>query len=201
MTKLLTGAALAALALAAPAAAFAQRGGAAPEVLVVDIGRISTECNACRAAAANIQSQQTALAQRGQQLQQQLQTAGAPIQASVDALAGKQPDAALQARIRAYETQRNQAAQEIQSRSQQLESISANVNIQIDTRLRAILETVRAQHNAAVIVAKGATWASLPAVDVTNEALTALNAQLPSVSLTPLPQQAAPANPAQPTGR
>jgi len=201
MTKLLTGAAFAALALAAPAAALAQRGGSAPEVLVVDITRISTECNACRTAAASLQSQSAALQQRQQQLAQQLQAAQAPIEASINALAGKQPDAALQARIRAFETQRNTAAQEIQSRGAQIESIGANVNVQIDSRLRVILEAIRAQHNASVIVAKGATWASLPAVDVTNEALTQLNAQLPSVSLTPLPQAAAPANPAQPQGR
>ena len=198
MTKLMFGAALAALAIAAPATA--QRGGSGPDVLVVDITRISTECNACRAAAANLQSQTTALQQRQQQLAQQLQTAQGPIAASLNALAGKQPDAALQARIRAFETQRNTAAQEIQSRGQQIESIGANVNVQIDTRLRVILEAIRAQHNASLVIAKGAVWASVPAVDITNEALTQLNAQLPSVSLTPLPQQA-PANPAQPTGR
>ncbi|HEY0314589.1 MAG TPA: OmpH family outer membrane protein [Allosphingosinicella sp.] len=198
MTKTLIGAALVALALAAPSGAVAQRGGSAPDVLVVDIGRISTECNACRAAATNLQSQQSALQQRQQQLQQQLQTTGGPIQTAVDALAGKQPDPALQARIRAFETQRNQAAQEIQSRGQQIESIGANVNIQIDTRLRAIVEQIRAQHNAAVVVAKGATWASNPSIDVTNEALAALNQQLPSVSLTPLPQTA---QPTQPQGR
>jgi Skp family chaperone for outer membrane proteins len=198
MTKLLYGAALAALALAAPGAAAAQRGGSAPEILVVDIGRISTECNACRTAAASLQSQTTALQQRQQQLAQQLQAAQGPIEASINALAGKQPDAALQTRIRAFETQRNTAAQEIQSRGQQIESIGANVNVQIDTRLRAIMEQIRAQHNATVIVAKGATWASNPAADVTNEALAALNQQLPSVSLTPLPQAA---QPAQPQGR
>jgi outer membrane protein len=198
MTKTLFGAALVALALAAPSGAGAQRGGSAPDVLVVDIGRISTECNACRAAATNLQSQQSALQQRQQQLQQQLQATGGPIQTAVDALAGKQPDAALQARIRAFETQRNQAAQEIQSRGQQIESIGANVNVQIDTRLRAIMEQIRAQRNAAVVIAKGATWASNPSVDVTNEALAALNQQLPSVSLTPLPQAA---QPAQPQGR
>ena len=198
MTKTFLGAALVALALAAPSGAAAQRGGSAPDVLVVDIGRISTECNACRAAATNLQSQGAALEQRRNQLAQQLQAAQAPLEASMNALAGKQPDAALQARIRAFETQRNAAQQEIQSRGQQIESIGANVNVQIDTRLRTIMEQIRAQHNAAVIIAKGATWASNPAVDVTNEALAALNQQLPSVSLTPLPQAA---QPAQPQGR
>jgi outer membrane protein len=192
MTRFAFGAALAALALTAPAAAIAQRGGSAPDILVVDIARISTECNACRTAAASLQSQTTALQQRQQQLAQQLQTAQAPIEASINALAGKQPDAALQGRIRAFETQRNTAAQELQSRGQQIESIGANVNMQIDTRLRAILEQIRAQRNATVVLAKGATWASLPAADVTAEALAALNQQLPSVSLTPLPQSQQP---------
>ena len=197
MTKFVFGAAIAALALAAPGAAVAQRGGQA-DILVVDIGRISTECNACRVAAQGIQTQATGLDQRKQQLGQQLQTAGAPIQTAVDALAGKQPDAALQGRIRAFEAQRNAAEQELQNRAAQLQSISANVNLQIETRLRTIVEQIRAQRNAAVVITKGGTLASNPAIDITNEALAALNQQLPSVSLTPLPQ--APQT-AQPQGR
>jgi outer membrane protein len=197
MTKFLFGAALAVLASAAPAAAVAQRGGSQPEVLVVDIVRISGECNACRAAAQGIQAQAAALDQRKQQLGQQLQTAGAPIQTAVDALAGKTPDPALQGRIRAFETQRNAAEQELQNRAAQIQSINANVNVQIETRLRTILEQIRAQRGASVVISKTAAWATVPAVDITNETLAALNQQLPSVSLTPLPQQTQP----QPQGR
>ena len=196
MNKLAFGA-LVALSVALPGAALAQRGDGS--ILVVDIGRVSSECTACRAAATQLQSQVTSFQQRQQQLAQQLQTAGQPLQTAVAGLNGKQPDAALQSRITAFETQRNTAAQEIQNRGSQIESTEAHVNQQIAQRLRTVLEQIRAQRNAAIVLPKGAVWASAPAIDVTNEALTALNQQLPSVSLTPLPQQAAPAG--QPQGR
>jgi outer membrane protein len=195
MNKLALGAALAALSLAVPGAALAQKGAS---VLVVDVARVSGECTACRAAAAQLQSQTAALQQRQQTLAQQLQAASGPLETAVNALAGRQPDAALQGRINAFEAQRTAAAQEIQNSGGRIESINANVNQQISDRLRTILEQIRAQRGASLIVAKGASWANDPAIDVTNAALTALNQQLPSVSLTPLPQQ--PGQPA-PQGR
>ena len=115
MTKLYFGAAIAALAATIPAAAPAQR--LSPAVIaVVDIGRVSTECTACRAAATQLQTQ-------GQQLQ---------------------------------------------------------------------------QRGATVILDKGSTLASGANIDVTNDVLAQLNQQLPSVSVTPLPQQQ---TQQQPTGR
>ena len=198
MNKFIFGAAIAAFSLTVPGTASAQRN-AAP-ILVVDIGRVSSECTACRAAQQQIQGQATQLQQRQQQLAQQLQTTGQPIETAIAALNGRQPDAALQQRIQTFENQRTAAAQELQGRSQQLESVGAHVNQQITERLRLILEQIRASRNASVVLAKGGTWASNPAIDVTNEALSALNQQLPSVSVTPLPQPAQPSQP-QPQGR
>ena len=186
MTKYALGAALAALSIALPAAAPAQNAG---QILVVDVNRISTECTACRAAQATLRTQANSAQQRQQALAQQLQTAGQPLQTAMAALNGRQPDAALNARIQAFETQRNNAAQEIQRVATQLQSTEANVNVQITNRLRTVLEQIRARRNAAIVVARGATWAHAPATDITNEALAALNQQLPSVSVTPLPQQ------------
>ena len=48
---------------------------------------------------------------------------------------------------------------------------------------------------AALVVDKGATLASASNIDVTNDVLAALNQQLPSVSVTPLPQPPAAARP------
>ena len=201
MNKFAFGAALAALSLGVSGAAVAQRNNNASSILVVDIGRVSSECTACRAAAQQLQTQGQTLQQRQQALAQQLQTAGAPIETAVNALNGKAPDAALQARITAFETQRNTAAQELQRTGQTLQSTEAHVNQQIGTRLRTVIEQIRAQRNATVVLAAGSTWAFAPTADITNDALTALNAQLPSVSVTPLPQP--PAAPAQqrPQGR
>ena len=83
-----------------PAVAQAQRIPAAV-VAVVDTDRIGRECTACRAAATQLQSQETTLRSRAATLQQQLQTARTPLEQSVSALNGKQPDAALQQRITA----------------------------------------------------------------------------------------------------
>ena len=178
-------AAIAAVSMGLPGAALAQNNA----ILVVDVGRVSSQCTACRAAANQLQTQAQTLQQRQQQLTQQLQTAGAPLQTAVGALNGKQPDAALQSRITAFETQRTNAAQEMQRSATQLQSTEAHVNQQITVRLRAVVEQIRARRNATAVVAAGSTWAFNPAADITNEALTALNQQLPSVSVTPLPQQ------------
>ena len=200
MNKLAFGAALAALSLAMPGAALAQRNAGA-QILVVDVARVSSECTACRAAAAQLQTQATAFQQRQEALAQQIDTAGRPLEAAVNALAGKQPDAALQQRMQAFNNQRTAAAQEVQNRGTQLQSTEYHVNQQISDRLRAVLEQIRNSRGATVVLAKGTTWAAAPAVDITNEALTALNQQLPSVSVTPLPQAAQPAQPQRPQGR
>jgi outer membrane protein len=195
MTKLFFGAALAASAIAIPAAAPAQR--LSPAIVaVVDIARVSTECTACRAAAAQLQTQVQQLQTRAQQLQAPLQTEGQSLQTALRALNGKQPDAALQARITAFQTKENSANQELTAAQQRLQSIQANVNRQISERLRPILNTVLQQRGATVILDKGMTLASAANVDVTNDVLAQINQQLPSVSVTPLPQQQQ-----QPTGR
>jgi len=196
MNKLTFGAALAVLAAAIPAAAPAQR--LSPAIVaVVDTGRVFRECTACRAALTQLQTQQTQLRTRAQQLGQPLQTEGQAIQTAINALNGKQPDAALQQRITAFQSRQNSAAQEIQRGEQNLQSIQANVNQQIGNRLGPIVNQVMAARGATVVVDKQATLANSAAIDVTADVLAQLNQQLPSVSVTPLPQQ----QQQQPTGR
>jgi Skp family chaperone for outer membrane proteins len=197
MTKYLLGAATAALLLAVPGAASAQR--ATPSsILIVDTDRVLATCTACVAATAQLQAQGQAFQTRQQQIQAQLRTEGAPIQTAVNALNGRQPDPALQTRITGFQTHQNQLAQELQGRQQTLESTQQNVSRQIGERLIAIVEQVRAQHGATVAIAKGSTLANDNTVDVTSEVLTLINQQLPSVSVTPLP---APPPGTQPQGR
>ena len=185
MTKFLI-AALSASAILAPSAALAQaRGG----IVVVDTDRILSECTACRAATATLNSQTTTLRTRAQTLQTQLQTEGQPIQTAVNALNGKQPDAALQARITAFQTKQRNAEQELATGQRNLQSTQAHVSQQLSTRLLPIIEQSRARRGAAIAVAKSGLLASDTAVDITGEVLTALNQQVPAVSVTPLPQQ------------
>lgn len=199
MKKLILATAVAVLAI--PSAASAQRLGQAV-IAVVDTQRIFTECNACRAAQTQLQQQLQQAQQRAQQLRQPLQTEGTAIQTAIRALNGRQPDAALQQRIRNLQTQENTANQELATRERTLQSTQTHVSQQIGTRLGPIINTVMASRGATVVLDKQATLANAPAIEVTNEVLAQLNQQLPSVSVTPLPQAQQPAQPTtQPPGR
>ena len=178
--------ALGAIALAAPAAVQAQaRGG----IIIVDTDNIMANCTACRAASTQLQQRQATIRTRVQTLQQQLQSEGKPIEDAAKALNGKQPDAALKARVQAFETKRQNAEREIQNSQAQLQSTAANVQQQIGARLVQVIEQVRARRGAAIAIAKDSTLANDTAGDVTTEVLNALNTALPSVSVTPLPKQ------------
>ena len=197
MKKLILSAA--AVAALVPAAAPAQRLNPAV-VAVVDTQRIFAECTACVAANTQLQAQLTQLRTRAQQLGQPLQTEAQSIQQAVNALNGKEPDAALQQRITSLQTRQNTANQEINQGEQNLRSTQTHVAQQISQRLNPIINTVMQSRGATVVLDKGATLAASPSIEVTNDVLAQLNQQLPSVSVTPLPQQQAPAQ-QQPTGR
>ncbi len=186
MKKLFVSAALLASAFALPTAASAQ---ARPEVLVVDTDSIMSTCTACAAARTQIQQKEAALRSRAQTLQQQLQTEGKPIQDVIDKLGDKDPDAALQARVKAFQTKQQQANTELENGQTNLQSIAAHVQQQIGAKLVQIVEQTRARRGAAMAIAKGATLANDNSIDVTSEVLAALNQALPSVSVTPMPQQ------------
>lgn len=188
MNRLLFGAALAALVAAIPAAAPAQRLGGAI-VAVVDTARISRECTACRTASNQLQTQGNALRTRVTTLQQQLESQGKPIQTAVNALGSKQPDAALQQRITAFQTQQRNAQQELARGEENLRSTQLHVQQQIFRRLEPIIDSVMKSRGANVVVDRANTLAASPALDITNDVLAQLNQQLPSVSVTPLPQQ------------
>ena len=175
-------------AAAMPSAVQAQRAPAAI-VVVVDSDRIYRDCNACRTAQQQLQSQVTALQNRQQTLAGQLRPEGQAIQAAIQALNGKQPDAALRTRVQTFQQRQEQAQQELQRTEQNLQSIRANVVRQIDERVRPVINQVMTQRGANIAVDVGATLAHEQAVNVTDAVLAGLNAALPSVSVTPLPQQ------------
>lgn len=168
---------------AAPASAQAQ------SVLVVDTDRILAECAACRMATTTLQQQEQQLRQRATQLDTGLKPEAESLEKAIQALGSRQPDAAMQARIAAYRTRQQQAQTELENRQRQLQSTAAHVQQQVGTRARLISEQVRARRQAAVVIPKSGVIASNSTIDITTEVLTALNQQLPAVSVTPLPQQ------------
>ena len=192
MKTLLLSAAFAA-ALLAPSAASAQAVPAAV-VAVVDLDRVTTDCNACKTARAALQSQVTALQNRQKTLATPLETEGKAIQAAIDALNGKEPDAALKTRAQNWEAKRTSAAQEITRQQQQLQANTQYVQKQVLDKLGPIYQQVMTRRGANLLVEVGATLATAQNVEVTNDVLAALNAALPSISTT------APAQ-SQPQGR
>ena len=189
MTKLLL-VALAATTAVASASALAQ---AVPDakIAVVDTQRVLSECTACKAATTQLQAQQTQLRTQAQTLSTPLQTEGQSLQTAITAAKGN-PDAALQARIKAFQTKQQAAQQQIQTGEQSLERNAAYVNQQIGAKARPIIQQIATQRGATVAIDKGSTIFSAPATDITDAVLTQLNSQLPSVSVT-APAQAAPA--------
>ena len=197
MTKiLLIAASVAAVTL--PSAVQAQALPAAV-VAVVDIEKVTSTCNACRTAITALQGQVTALQNRERTLGTPLQTEQKSIQTAIDALNGKEPDAALKARAQAFTTKQQQAVAELERGKQQLQLNQQYVNKQIADKIGPIYSQVMQKRGANLMVEIGATLASGATLDVTNDVLTALNAALPSISAT-APAQAAPKQ-AQPQGR
>jgi Skp family chaperone for outer membrane proteins len=195
MTKLLVSAAFAA-AILAPSAAAAQAVPAAV-IAVVDLERVTTDCTACKTAAAALRSQATAEQNKEKSLVTPLETEQKAIQAAVDALNGKEPDAALQTRVKTFQTRYQSAQQEAARGRQQLQANQAYISKQINDKLGPIYQSVMQRRGANVLLETGSTLAAANNVDVTNDILAALNTALPTVATV---APAAP-KPATPQGR
>ena len=192
MKTLILSASLAAIA-AIPSAASAQ---AIPPaiVAVVDLERVQSECTACKTARDALKNQALAEDAKEKALAGPLQTEQQSLQTAVDALKGKEPDAALQARVRTFQTKMQNAQDEATRGRQQLQRNQAYIAQQIQTKLNPIYTQVMQRRGANVLIEQGATLATASAVDVTNDVLAALNAALPTISVT---APAAPANTTQ----
>lgn len=178
--------------LAAPA--LAQKVPAAA-VAVVDLGRVSNECNACKTASTALQNQVNSLRSRQQQLAAPLQTEGTSIQTAVSALGSKAPDAALSARIRALQTRQDNANQELGRQQQQIQRNQAYIQQQIDAKLGPVIDQVMQRRGANIAIEAGSALRVGPGVDVTADVLAGLNAVLKTIATT------APAAPAAPATR
>jgi Skp family chaperone for outer membrane proteins len=173
--------------VAIPSVASAQRAPAAV-VVVVDTNKVYNDCNACKTAQAQFQAQATAAQNRQKALAAQLQPEHEAIQKAIDALNGKQPDAALKTRIEAYQKKSEDAQQEVARAEQNLQSIRANIIRQIDVKFGPAVSQVMAAQGANLAIDMEGTIAHGAGTDVTAAVLAALNTSLASISATPLPQ-------------
>lgn len=191
MKKLLLAAAASAV-LASPVAA--QRV-PQPSVAVVDTGRIYRDCTACRAATATLQTQIQQLNTRRTQLGQPIQSELQSIQQAAQAARNQQGAAAeatqrtLNQRLQTLQQRETTANQELQRLATNVQSTQANVARQINARLDPIISQVAQQRGANIAVDTQATLWAANTLDITDAVLAELNRQLPSVSVTPLPQQ------------
>ncbi len=192
MKTLLVSAAFAA-ALLAPSAASAQAVPAAV-VAVVDLDRVTSQCSACKTASAALKSQVSSFESRRNSLATSLQTEQKSIQTAVDALNGKEPDAALQARIKTFQTKAQSSEQELAGQQTQIQRNQAYIQKQIQDKLNPIYQQVMTRRGANLLMEVGATLATSTSVDVTNDVLSALNSALPTLGTTAPAQQ-------QPQGR
>jgi len=163
---------------------------------VVDSDRIVRECTVCVAANTQLQGQVTQYQQREQALGAPLQTEEQALQAAVNAIPqGSQPTAALTQRIQAFQTNRQNAARELEGRQQQLQRNVAFVRQQIGQRLQPAIQQVMQQRGATIVVDRGATLAAAPTVDLTTAVLAeaaAGPAQQPAQQQPPQQQQRRP---------
>jgi len=185
-----------AVALMVPAAASAQAVPAAV-IAVVDLDKVTTDCTACKTASAALRSKATALQNQAKSLSTPLETEGKSIQAAIDALKGAEPDAALKARVQAFETKRQSAAATYQKGQEQLQRDQQYIQKQIGDKLGPIYQQVMQKRGANVLLETGSTLATTTSVDVSSDVVAALNVALPTIATN------APAAPAQqqPQGR
>jgi Skp family chaperone for outer membrane proteins len=189
MAKILF-AALAASTMIVPAAASAQAL-AAPVIAIVDIQRAQSQCNACKTALTQLESQLNSLKALQTSLETPLRTEANALQAAGQALNGRAPDAALQARAAAFEKKQEDARRQLATREQTFQRNRAYVLQQINTKLEPAVASVFARRGASVMLDATQVIRSAPGLDVTTDVIAALNASLPSISTT-APAQAAP---------
>ena len=173
-----------------PSAASAQALPAAV-IAVADVNRASAQCNACRTAVSTLEGQVASLKALQASLGSSLQTEANSIQAAVAALNGKQPDAALTARAKAFEQKQAAAQGQLQSRDATFQRNKAYVFKQIGDKLDPVLTSVMAKRGATLIVDANSALRFSPSIDVTNDVIAGLNASLTTIGTT-APAAAAP---------
>lgn len=178
-------------ALLAPSAAGAQALPAAV-VAVVDLDRVSSQCNACKTAQAALRGQVQSYQSREQALAAPIETEQKSIQAEIDALKGKDAGPALKARVQAFQAKQQQAAQELSAQQKQIQANQQYIQKQVQDKLNPIYQQVMQRRGANLLVEVGSTLATAQNVDVTNDVLAALNASLPTIVTTAPAQQQPP---------
>ncbi len=191
-TKILLGAAFVALAATAPAVLQAQPL-PAPVIAVVNTDQIFGTCTQCVVANTALQAQATQLQTRAAALQNQIRTEGAALEPLARALNGAQPDAALAARINAFQQMQQNAQQELAASRERIERNLNFVRTQIGQRIQPAIQSVQAQRGASIVVDTSQVLASSPALDITPAVLAIVNQNATPLNVNAPPPTPAPA--------
>ena len=191
MTKFILPALVAAVAVL-PATASAQ---ALPAAIVgvVDVQRATSDCNACKTALNQLETQVNSFRALQTSLETSIRAEQTSLQTAVTALNGKQPDAALTARITAYQRKEASAQQQLTARDQAFQRNRSYVLQQIGEKLNPVLTSVQSRRGITVLLDAANVLRVAPAIDVTNDVIAGLNASLTTVGTTaPAQAQTAP---------
>ncbi|MCI4588793.1 OmpH family outer membrane protein [Sphingobium sp. BYY-5] len=173
-----------ALALTAvPAAAQSKAG-----IAVADLQRAVGTSAAYTAARTQIQTtykpQIDAFNTRKTAIDADLKTKGDALQAALRA-ANNKPTPALETQYQQFQQSQQTAQAELQQMGQPIALANAYVEEQIAARLSDALKTAMTKAKVDLVLSPEATVSYQPAVDITDEVVTELNALVPSVGITP----------------
>ena len=191
MTKFFLSATAAAL-FVVPTAASAQAL-PAPVIAIVDVQRATSQCNACKTALAQLETQVNGIRSLQTSLETSLRNEATSIQTAVNALGGKPADAALQARVSGFEKKQADGQRQLQTREQTFQRNRSYVLQQVGQKLDPALAGVLARRGASIMLDTANVMRFAPALDVTNDVIAALNVSLTTLSTTAPAQAAAPA--------
>lgn len=168
---------------ALPTAALAQAAAPQSAIIIVDIDRVLTASAAGRGAQAELKTKADGVQSRFTSLQNQFRTEEEQL------LKARQSNSmapeALQAKLKDLQTRSVNANNEINNRQRDLANSVGYVRQQILNGANPIVQALMRERGAQVVLEKGATLISNPALDVTNEVIARLDKSLPRVSTTP----------------
>ena len=172
---------------AVPATTFAQ---ATPSTLTVDVNRLFSDTASAKSGQTQIKAKYEANLQSAVTA---YNTSATTLNTQVEAARKVQkPDGSLppanQKTVGDAQTAYNNAGQRLEGLQGEVNSVSRYVQEQILRAAQPVIEQVRNERKAAIVVPKGSTLASDPAGDVTSTVIQRLDQTLKTVSIN-LPQQ------------
>jgi Skp family chaperone for outer membrane proteins len=173
--------------VAVPSPGFAQ---AAPSTLTVDVNRLFADTASAKSGQAQIKAKYETNLQAAVTA---YNTSATTLNSQVEAARKVQkPDGSLppanQKSVGDAQNAYNQAGQRLEGLQGEVNGVSRYVQEQILRAAQPVIEQVRNERRAAIVVPKGSTLASDPAGDVTSTVIQRLDQSLKTVSIT-LPQQ------------